>query len=215
MKKALCLCVSLVLVSMAVAQPYTFVFLNKRTDLPELHKAEVDRIMEGHMANINRLATESKLLVAGPFEGGGGIFVLNTGSTEEAKQWLTTDPGVKAERWRMEYLPVTFRTGGACAVGEEYEMTSYHFIRYGLTLTKFNVQQASQTVVKHGQYMKQLAATGNVIAEATFGDAEGSILIMRGDLDSRVVEASPAVQEQLYDLSIYTLWVAKGSFCEQ
>jgi uncharacterized protein YciI len=215
MKKTLCLCFSLALVSMAVAQPYTFVFLHKRTDLPEMPKADVDKIMEGHMANINRLAKESKLLVAGPFEGGGGIFVLNTGSTEEAKQWLATDPGVKAERWGMEYLPVTFRAGGACAVGEAYEMTSYHFVRYGLTLTKFNVQQASQTLLKHEQHMKALAATGNVVAEASFGAAEGSMLIMKGELDIRVVEASPAVQEQLYEIDIKTLWVAKGSFCEQ
>jgi hypothetical protein len=32
---------------------YIFVFLNKRTDLPALPKEESDKLMEGHMANIN------------------------------------------------------------------------------------------------------------------------------------------------------------------
>jgi len=192
----------------------TFVFLNKRHDLPQLPKEESDKIMEGHMANIDRLAKEGKLIVAGPFDGGGGIFVLNAKSLEEAKGFLATDPGVKAERWNMEYLPVTFRVGKACAAKEPYEMITYHFIRYMLNLTKFNVKDAPNTFRKHELYMKQLGQTGNIIAEATFGDKQGSILIMKGELDMRVVEASPAVQEQLLGIDVKKLWVAKGSFCE-
>lgn len=192
----------------------TFVFLNKRDDLPTMPKDALDKLMEGHMANIERLAKEGKLIVAGPFEGGGGIFILKTASAEEAKAWLATDPGVQAERWRVEYLPVTFRIGQACVAKEPYEMVTYHFVRYGITLTKFNVQDAPNTLRKHGEYMKELAQTGNVIAEATFGDKEGSILIMKGELEKRVVEASAAVQEQLFEITIKKLWVAKGSFCE-
>lgn len=192
----------------------TLVFLNKRTDLPEIPKAEVEKIMEGHMANIERLAEEDKLIVAGPFEGGGGIFILKTNSFEEAKSWLSTDPGVQAGRWNLEYLPISFRTGGACTAKQPYEMLSYHFVRYALNLTKFNVKESANTLRKHEQYMKELTQTGNVIAEATFGDKEGSILIMKGDLDQRVVEASPAVQEQLLEPDVKKLWVARGSFCE-
>lgn len=198
----------------AQSDPMLFVFLNKRTDLPALPKEESDKLMEGHMANIERLAKEGKLVVAGPFEGGGGIFVLKTNSQEEAKGWLANDPGVKAERWRMEYLPVNFRAGKPCVAKEPYQMVSYHFIRYGLNLTKFNVQQAGNTLQKHVGYMKELNQTGNVIAEASLGDGEGSFLIMKGDLDQRVVEASPAVQEQVFTIEIKKLWVAKGSFCE-
>jgi uncharacterized protein YciI len=191
-----------------------FVFLNKRTDLPEMPKPELDKIMEGHMANITSMAKDGRLLAAGPFEGGGGIFVLKTRSIEEAKLWLASDPGVKAERWRLEFLPVEFRIGKPCTSPEPYEMVSYHFIRYGLTLTKHNVQQASVTLSNHQQYMKALTNTGNVVAEASFGDSEGSILIMKGELDQRVVESSPAVRELLFDIHIKKLWIAKGSFCE-
>jgi uncharacterized protein YciI len=198
----------------AQSDPLLFVFLNKRTDLPTMPKEDIDKLMEGHIANIEQLAKEGKLIVAGPFEGGGGIFILKTSSVEEAKTWLSTDPGVKAERWRMEYLPVTFRTGNACVAKEPYEMVTYHFVRYGLNLTKFNVQQAGKTLQQHVEYMKELNQTGNVIAEASLGESEGSILIMKGDLDQRVVEASPAVQEQIFIIDVKKLWVAKGSFCE-
>ncbi len=47
-----------------------FVFLNKRTDKAELPEAEVKKIMDGHMANISRLAKEGKLISAGPFDAG-------------------------------------------------------------------------------------------------------------------------------------------------
>lgn len=209
-----CLFLLVAICSSAQSSGLTFVFLNKRTDLPALPKEESDKLMEGHMANINRLAKEGKLIVAGPFDGGGGIFVLKTSSTTEAQEWLSTDPGVKAERWRMEYLPVTFRQGAACTAKEPYEMVSYHFVRYGLNLTKFNVQQAANTLQKHVLYMQALKQTGNVIAEASFGDTEGSILIMKGELEQRVVEASPAVQEQIFTIDVKKLWIAKGSFCE-
>jgi uncharacterized protein YciI len=77
---------------------YTFVFLNKKADAEPLPKEQVDKIMEGHMANINRLAKEGKLVAAGPFDGGGGIFILNTTSINEANEWLSTDPGIQAKR---------------------------------------------------------------------------------------------------------------------
>lgn len=191
-----------------------FVFLNKRTDLPAMPKPELDKLMEGHMANITAMAKDGRLLVAGPFDGGGGMFILNTNSVDSVKHWLANDPGVKAERWRLEYLPVIFRTGKACVAKEPYEMVSYHFVRYGLNLAKHNVQQASSTLRKHEQYMKDLSKTGNVIAEASFGDNEGSILIMKGELDQRVVENSPAVKELLFEMDVKKLWIAKGSFCE-
>src|SRR5262245_20069055 len=123
--------------TVAIAQSsYTFVFLNKKSDKQELPAEEVKKIMEGHMANINRLANEKKLAVAGPFEGGGGIFIFNTSSVDTAVKWLSTDPGIQAKRWNVEILPYQPRTGGVCPVGENYEMINYHFIRFIAQVTK-------------------------------------------------------------------------------
>lgn len=59
-----------------------------------------DSIFKGHMANIQRLAAENKLILAGPMgendKNYEGIFVFNTGDTTEAKQWLSTDPAIQS-----------------------------------------------------------------------------------------------------------------------
>ena len=61
---------------------------------------ERTELFQGHLANINRLADEGKLAVAGPFEkndaGFRGIFILNVESIEEARKLVETDPVVKA-----------------------------------------------------------------------------------------------------------------------
>ncbi|HRW98769.1 MAG TPA: YciI family protein, partial [Cyclobacteriaceae bacterium] len=74
---------------------FTFVFLNTRTDKPELQKEELDELMKGHLANIRRLVKEGKMIMAGPFDGGGGIFIMNSNSVDSVKNWLKTDPGIK------------------------------------------------------------------------------------------------------------------------
>lgn len=76
---------------------YVFVILKTgpKADLP---KDERDRLFTGHMVNLNRLADEGKLVVAGPlfkndrqYE---GIFVFNAGTVKEAEALLATDPAV-------------------------------------------------------------------------------------------------------------------------
>jgi uncharacterized protein YciI len=171
--------------------------------------------MEGHMANINRLAKEGKLVAAGPFEGGGGIFILNTTSLDEAKNWLSTDPGIQANRWNIELLLFTPRIGGICKVSEPYEMTMYSFVRFTAIISKFTASTYPQIIYRHDEYIKQINATGNVIAEGTFGEHDGGILIMKGSVTSELFEKDPGVQEALMELSIKSLYIAKGSFCEK
>src|SRR5687768_17161437 len=181
--------------AMSQDKSYIFVFLNKNPDAEKLTKEESAKIMEGHMANINRLAKEGKLLAAGPFEGGGGIFVFATQSVDEAKEWLSTDPGVKAQRWSIELFPYTPRVGGICPVREPYEMILYSFVRFNAVVSKFNASTYPQIIQKHDAYLKQLAQTGNVVTEAIFGDHDGGILVMKGEVNREVFESDPGVQE--------------------
>ncbi|MDQ7947276.1 MAG: YciI family protein [Pedobacter sp.] len=64
-------------------------------------KAQTDSAFAGHMANMNRLVKENKLIVAGPLSKNNqtyrGIFILNTKSIDEAKQMLATDPAYQAK----------------------------------------------------------------------------------------------------------------------
>ena len=146
-------CIGVLTFGYGQPQTYSFVFLNKKTSPTELPKEEVEKIMKGHMENIDRLAREGKLIAAGPFEGGGGIFIFNTSSIDEAKQWLSTDPGVQANRWDVEVLPYTPRIGSVCAVKEPYEMVTYHFIRF--TEDPGSATQKTSTLTKqHHDYLR-------------------------------------------------------------
>ena len=63
-------------------------------------KVKKDSLFEGHMKNIDRLANEGKLAVAGPFMKNDrtyrGIFILNVATIGEAEKLTQTDPAVKA-----------------------------------------------------------------------------------------------------------------------
>ena len=86
---------------------YYFVLLTKGANRIQ-DSATVAKIQEGHIANINRLAKEGKLSIAGPFGDDGdwrGIFILNAKSMEEAKQWCETDPAIQAGRLKFEIHP--------------------------------------------------------------------------------------------------------------
>ncbi len=71
-------------------------------------KAELAKLQNAHMQNIERLAKEGKLAVAGPFmddKGIEGIFIFNVKTIEEAKALTETDPGIKAGVFAMELHP--------------------------------------------------------------------------------------------------------------
>ncbi|MCW3106672.1 MAG: hypothetical protein JWQ09_1178 [Segetibacter sp.] len=74
-----------------------------------------EKIQEGHMANISKLAATGKLIVAGPFmedKNWRGIFILKTNSIEEAEALVKTDPAVVAGRLSYEIHP--WMTGKNC-----------------------------------------------------------------------------------------------------
>lgn len=213
--KRLVLIFALLPLGLSAQHSFTFVFLHKKADKKELPKEQVDKIMEGHMANIERLAKEGKLVAAGPFDGGGGIFIFKSSSVAEVTDWISSDPGVQAQRWNIEILPYQPHLGGVCPVSEPYEMVSYSFIHFKPNVMKFNVQTADETMKKHTEFIRQLNAGGNVITEASFGGLDGGILVMKGTLEQDVILRNPAVSEGLFDPDFKTLWIAKGSFCEK
>lgn len=194
---------------------FIFVFLNKKPDGEKLTKAQEDKLMEGHMANINKMAQENKLLAAGPFDGGGGIFIFNSHSAEEVRGWIADDPAVQAKRWNIEVLPFRVRSGSVCKAPEPYEMVTYNFIRFVPVFSKFTVGDAPVIFKSHDDYLKKIEHSGNVIAEGVFGENEGGILIMNGDLQKEVIEFDPGVQQGLLELEFKKLWIAKGTFCEK
>ena len=85
---------------------YVLVLL-KTGSVTNLDKTATDSLFAGHMTNINRLAENGKLVVAGPFfknDKYRGIFILNATTIGEGKQLVETDPAIKANLLEAEML---------------------------------------------------------------------------------------------------------------
>ena len=86
---------------------YVLAFLKKGPNRDQ-DSATSAQLQAAHMRNIQRMADEGKLVLAGPFmddQDFRGIYIFNTSSTEEAKEWTSTDPAVQAGRLEMELHP--------------------------------------------------------------------------------------------------------------
>lgn len=72
-------------------------------------KAKLNLLFKGHMDNINKLADEGKLAVAGPFMKNDanyrGIFILDVKTIEEAQALLKNDPTIKEKIFEAELIP--------------------------------------------------------------------------------------------------------------
>lgn len=65
---------------------------------------ESAKFQEMHMAHLNKLAEDGKLIVAGPFEGGGehrGLLIFDVETLDEALKLEGEDPSVKSGRLKM------------------------------------------------------------------------------------------------------------------
>lgn len=86
---------------------YVMAFLNAGPNRDQ-DSIEVERLQRAHMDNINRMAEEGKLIIAGPFMDDfktKGIYIFNVKTVKEAEELTATDPAIKAGRLVMELHP--------------------------------------------------------------------------------------------------------------
>lgn len=86
---------------------YWLVFLLKGTNRSH-DSAAAARIQEGHIANIERLAREGVIVMAGPMGYNRdlrGIFIMDAKDSATAAGYVNTDPAIIAGRLRFEIHP--------------------------------------------------------------------------------------------------------------
>ena len=86
-------------------------------------REEAAKLQAAHRANINRLAKEGKLVLAGPFADDGelrGIYIFDVKSVAEAEALTKTDPAIQAGQLVMELHP-WYGTAGLMTIPELHE----------------------------------------------------------------------------------------------
>jgi uncharacterized protein YciI len=75
-------------------------------------------VVAAHQERLSQLARSGHVAMAGPFEGGGGLVVLDVGSHREAEELARTDPFVlhathefRLVRWLQDLGPVAVPAG--------------------------------------------------------------------------------------------------------
>jgi uncharacterized protein YciI len=89
-----------------VMKRYVFMLLNEGPKRDQ-DSVTVSKIQEGHMKHINEMASTGKMVIAGPFDGGGkhrGILIFDVDSISQALRMESTDPGVVSGRLEMEAI---------------------------------------------------------------------------------------------------------------
>src|SRR2546425_11553526 len=87
---------------------YIMGLLRKAPNRPAIANEEAQRIQEGHLSNIRKMAATGELIVAGPFSDDGdlrGVLIFQQTTIEEAKALVDQDPAVKAGRLIIELHP--------------------------------------------------------------------------------------------------------------
>jgi uncharacterized protein YciI len=86
---------------------YVIAFLKKGPNRSQ-DSVTAANLQQAHLRNIQRMANEGKLVLAGPFLEDGdlrGIYFFNVETVEEARELTSTDPAVRSGRLVMELHP--------------------------------------------------------------------------------------------------------------
>ncbi|WP_323755891.1 hypothetical protein [Roseivirga sp.] len=208
---------------------YTFVFLNTNPNKTEISQAAVDSLQAGHMNNINRLVKERKMIAAGPFYTGGGVFLFDT-NMEETQTILSSDPAIAADRYILEVFPTdpiphndVKKT--LCTIWDKNEAdvemaTNYYFVRY-----KSNKEDENVAAVKTNRFTENLIRSvskkngrNTIIGALNLNDNEGQLIFYQSDIEGGIetdFAAHELVKTGLMTYEHSQIYFPKGVFCEK
>jgi len=203
------------------APKYFFVVLERPSNAPQLSKDAAEKLQEEHMANIRKLFSEHKLVIAGPFTDDTslrGIFVLKADSLEQAQDWAGSDPAIKAGRLEAEmHGPWDIDPSGI----HEPE-TTQGMEQYTLVLLKSgeewnpNAPGFMDVIRQHHAALQEMIEKGKIAVAGPFplsdpGELRGVTIFRVGvEETAKLVRDDPTVKAGLLKTEIHPWITGKG-----
>jgi uncharacterized protein len=197
------------------------VLLNRPANAPQLSKEAGSKLQEEHMANIRKMASEHKLLVAGPFMDDTtlrGIFVLQAESAAQAQAWADSDPAIKAGWLAAELHGQWLIDPGAIHVPAEPPGME----RYTLVLMTRgehwnpDAPEFMEVIKRHHAFMQQMTEQGNIALAGPFplgepGDLRGVVIFRVGEAQAaKLTQEDPVVKAGVLKPELHPWATGKG-----
>ena len=155
---------------------------------------------------------QNKVALAGVLEDGSWFYMLDSPSSQKAREWIVPLSNTEVKSFTIELFPGIVRAGIPCSDNPDKE-GNYTFVRFDSHITKFNVRNAPQLFKIHDDHLKKIKNTGNVVMEALFANDDGGIMILHGGLEREVVYSDPAVINGFLEPEIHKMKLISSSFC--
>jgi uncharacterized protein YciI len=208
------LCVALTAHTQTDKKTY-FVYLNTNPDREKLEKEVVEKLQNAHLANIDSLYETGDLMAAGPFNDGGGIFIMYANDEDQLLSTIKTDPAIAAGRYNIEFFEFELTSGNFCQYRDPVEMLSYKYLRFKPNKQSGEHESQSLEYAIKG-YMKSPYTKQAVLFSGSFND-NGGVVVLRstyqGDL-IEFIENHPYIEHGEHRCSQRELWLARGTFCD-
>ncbi|MGE0884761.1 MAG: YciI family protein [Blastocatellales bacterium] len=190
-------------------------------------KEEAEKIQAGHMAHINKMAMDGKLVAAGPMLDDGdlrGIFLFRAASLDEVKALAAEDPAIKSGRLRLELFSWYAPKGIGVKLMEEYKknpkmpmtMTRHHFVflKRGPKYTAESTPEIQKLQLEHLWNIRRLMDSGKMPSAGPLenaGDLAGVFVFATESADDAKAwaESDPAVKAGRFVVEIHPWLVAK------
>lgn len=208
-------------------EAYQFGLLKRGPKWTAESTPETQKIQEGHMANINKMAKMGKLVAAGPIAGNGdlrGIFIFKASSVDEAKALSAEDPAIKAGRLVIDVQLWWGPKGIGAGLAEEmkknvepkYTMTKYYLalLGKGPKWTAEVSPENQQLQLDHMWNVRRMMDAKTFAAAGPFdgkGDLRGIFVIAaKSEEEAKAIaESDPAVKAGRMAVELHPWWVAK------
>jgi uncharacterized protein YciI len=211
----LALAASLALAADSPTESLWWVFLNRGPNRNQA-EAELTRMQQEHLANLERLWKEGKSPLAGPLGDDGvtrGIVVVRAPSREAVTAYFAPDPFVRVGRLTVEAYPWSGRAESFGAAKEPVKL-----VQATLVVVKKGPRWTAEAPVlaaAHAAHLLQLEFEGTVALSGALTDGGDKLeVLMLRTADANEAESSlaadPAVRAQHLALELHPQYLAEG-----